>query len=381
MDIVSYNRTGLLPVTPRPRRAPPVPPAPPPPGPADASRIAWVDTAKGICIVLVVMMHATLGVEAEMGATGFMHWAVAFSKPFRMPDFFLVSGLFLSRVIDRDWRSYADKRVVHFVYFYVLWLVIQSAFKVGQVSGGSPSGFAWHLAQGLVEPFSTLWFIYILAVFSVVTKLLRGVPPVMVFAFAAALQIMPIETGSLVVNEFCERWVYFLAGYLFAPHVFRVADWARSHVVAALAATALWAVVNGALALTPIDLGRVSTLAELPVIGLVAGMAGALAIVAVAALLSRTVLAAPFRYAGSHSIAIYLTFFLPMAAARTLLIKTGAIDDIGVVAAIVTAVAVAVPLLLERLVRDTRLSFLYRRPDWAHLPSPRPSRAPRLAAD
>jgi uncharacterized membrane protein YcfT len=31
-------------------------------------RIDWVDYAKGICIVFVVMMHSTLGVEAAANA-------------------------------------------------------------------------------------------------------------------------------------------------------------------------------------------------------------------------------------------------------------------------------------------------------------------------
>src|SRR5687768_13637587 len=95
----------------------------------DAMRLAWVDVAKGICIVLVVIMHATLGTGEALGGEGFMHTLVAFSKPFRIPDFFLLSGLFLGRVIDRDWRLFADRRVVHFAYFYLLWVVIQSAFK------------------------------------------------------------------------------------------------------------------------------------------------------------------------------------------------------------------------------------------------------------
>src|SRR6266702_8541833 len=67
-----------------------------------AARLDWVDYAKGICIVMVVMMHSVLGVEAASGQTGFMHWLVMFAKPFRMPDFFLISGLFLAVVIDRD---------------------------------------------------------------------------------------------------------------------------------------------------------------------------------------------------------------------------------------------------------------------------------------
>ena len=56
--------------------------------------MAWVDYAKGLCIVMVVMMHSTLGVEQAAGAHSFMGAVVAFAKPFRMPDFFLISGLF-----------------------------------------------------------------------------------------------------------------------------------------------------------------------------------------------------------------------------------------------------------------------------------------------
>src|ERR1700759_1112662 len=94
-----------------------------------AGRVDWVDYARGICIVMVVMMHSTLGVELAAGREGFMHAVVEFARPFRMPDFFLISGLFLARVIDRDWRDYLDKKVVHFAYFYVLWVTIQFAFK------------------------------------------------------------------------------------------------------------------------------------------------------------------------------------------------------------------------------------------------------------
>ena len=81
---------------------------------AALTRIDWVDYAKGFCIIMVVMMHSTLGVGEAVGREGFMHVLVAFAKPFRMPDFFLISGLFLSRVIDRDWRTYLDRKVVHF---------------------------------------------------------------------------------------------------------------------------------------------------------------------------------------------------------------------------------------------------------------------------
>src|ERR671927_1737583 len=126
--------------------APPIRPA--------SERVDWVDYAKGICIVMVVMMHSVLGVEAAAGQTGFMHALVAFAKPFRMPDFFLISGLFLGLVIDRDWRTYLDRKVVHFAYFYVLWTAIQFAVKAPVfVHEHGVLGTAWMYIESFWEPF------------------------------------------------------------------------------------------------------------------------------------------------------------------------------------------------------------------------------------
>src|SRR5438874_9727997 len=120
-------------------------------------RVDWVDYAKGFCIVFVVMMHSTLGVEQAVGEQGWLHTVVAFAKPFRMPDFFLISGLFLAQVIDRDWRTYLDRKVVHFAYFYLLWVAIQFAFK----APGFAADLGWHGAFALfieasIQPFGTL---------------------------------------------------------------------------------------------------------------------------------------------------------------------------------------------------------------------------------
>src|SRR5262249_6672272 len=162
-------------------------------------RVDWVDYAKGFCIVFVVMMHSTLGVEAAVGHDGFLHHLVAFAKPFRMPDFFLISGLFLARVIDRDWRTYLDRKVVHFAYFYALWVTIQFIVKAPAFAaeqGWSAVGSLY--LEAFVQPFGTLWFIYLLPVFFVVTKLSRALPPPLVWLVAAALEIAPIDTGWVV---------------------------------------------------------------------------------------------------------------------------------------------------------------------------------------
>src|ERR1700719_3484098 len=194
-------------------------------GAGRSTRIDWVDYAKGICIVMVVMMHSVLGVELPAAQTGFMNPLVAFAKPFRMPDFFLISGLFLSVVIDRDWRIYLDRKVVHFAYFYVLWVTIQFGFKApafATEAGWAHVGFEY--LEAFIEPFGTLWFIYLLPVFFVVIKLTRNFSPILVWLIAAALEMTHVATGWTVIYDFCARFVYIYSGYLFANHVFALSD-------------------------------------------------------------------------------------------------------------------------------------------------------------
>ena len=146
-----------------------------------------------------------------------MHLVVEFAKPFRMPDFFLISGLFLPRVIDRDWRTYLDRKVVHFAYFYVLWVTIQFGFKAPAFAAevGWP-GVARLYLMSFIDPFGTLWFIYLLPVFFVVIKATRRIPPWAIWVAAAALEMAHIATGWTLIDEFAARFVYFYSGYLFA---------------------------------------------------------------------------------------------------------------------------------------------------------------------
>jgi uncharacterized membrane protein YcfT len=320
-----------------------------------AARIDWVDYAKGICIVMVVMMHSVLGVESAAGQTGFMHPLVAFAKPFRMPDFFLISGLFLSVVIDRDWRTYLDRKVVHFAYFYVLWVTIQFGFKApgfAAETGWPHVGFMY--LESFIEPFGTLWFIYLLPVFFVVAKVTRRMPPLMIWGVAALLEMAHIATGWTVIDEFGARFVYFYSGYLFAHHVFALSDRARAWPALALAGLAAWALINGGLV--------VSGFSEWPLISLVLGLAGACAIVTMGTMLARAHRLNFLRTCGEHSIVIYLAFFLPMAATRTLLLRAGPIHDIGTISLVVTIVGVVGALVLWRMALLVGANFLFERP-------------------
>jgi uncharacterized membrane protein YcfT len=300
-------------------------------------------------------MHSTLGMELAAGREGFMHAAVEFARPFRMPDFFMISGLFLGRVIARDWRTYLDRKVMHFAYFYVLWVTIQFIIKAPAFAaehGWARVGYDY--LEAFIEPFGTLWFIYLLPIFFVVTKLTRNVPPLVIWLVLAVLEMTHLETGWTVPDEFAARFVYFYTGYWMAGRIFSLAAFVQAHPRAALGTLAAWALINGTL----VQVG----VSKLPLISLMLGLSGACAVITVGALLARVRWLDTLRYCGENSIVIYLAFFLPMAATRVALLRSGLIADVGWAAVVITTFGVIGSLLMWWTVRNTQLKFLFDRP-------------------
>lgn len=321
-----------------------------------AAHIAWIDYAKGFTIILVVMLYANEMFEHATGRQGWLDYAVAFARPFRMPDFFLVSGILLPLAIHRGWRIFLDRKVAHFAYFYGLWLTILIAFESPWIAAkvGWPGVGALYI-KSVLHPYGLLWFIYMLAVFFVVTKLLERFPGVLIWVVAGALQISALDTGLKVLDKFAMYYVFFYSGYILAPYVVRLAEGVLARPALGLSGLGLWALMNAYLVF--------AGYAKLPGVGLVLGLLGALAVVALSALLSQTRWAAPLAYCGRNSIVIYLAFFIPLVFARKLLTATGWITDPGWMAVIGTAGAVVGALALRRLVKGTRLGFLFERPE------------------
>lgn len=325
-------------------------------------RVAWVDYGKGLCIFFVVMMHSTLGVGEAMSGEGYMHYVVAFAAPFRMPDFFLIAGLFLWKVIDRPWTTYLDRKVAHFFYFYVLWLAIQLLFKAPGIAAEEGAGaVVTTFFMSFVDPFGTLWFIYMLPVFFIITRLIKNIPTAAVLVAAAIFEISHIETGNLLIDEFAARYIYFYIGYRFAEPIFRFADLALRNKNRSIIFLGVWAVLNGLFVAAGVS-GD-------PIVSLGLGIAGAMAIVISSALLSTLNATSILRYLGRNSIVVYLAFFLPMAISREILIRIGVLDT-GTVSLLVTIAGVAGPVIGYELIKRLpflRLNFLFERPRWARL--------------
>jgi len=336
-------------------------------------RVEWVDYAKGLSIVLVVSMHSALGVGLALEKTGWLHPVVAFAKPFRMPDFFLVAGLFVGSAIDWPLRRYLDRKVLHFLYFFTLWTLIILLAKSGELALTDPRTFVPVFLWALVDPYSSLWFVQLLPFLFLAARLLRRAPAAASILPAAALHVLAARfpdggqyamgshmTGWMLADAFSLFLVYFLIGHHARAAIFAFAAQVERRPLLSVCGLAAWGVAEW--------YAVAHGLPELPGLTLLFGVLGGLAVVALASLMASARTAPWLAYCGRNSLPIYLSFALPMAATRIALLRTGVVSDPGWMAAIVTTVAILAALALAALVRHTPASFLFARPSWARLP-------------
>ncbi|MES2907189.1 MAG: acyltransferase family protein [Pseudomonadota bacterium] len=177
----------------------------------------------------------------------------------------------------------------------------------------------------------------------------------------AVLEIAPIETGAIVIDEFCNRFIYFYSGFAFAWFIKKYAETLLRQPFLSAALVASWIAVTATYVLIGFS--------KLPGISLLLGMYGSLALIALAAWCVKFKWHRAFAICGRNSLVIYLAFFLPMAVAREALVNSGIIASAGLVSLAVTITAVIAPLLFYELIKRTGYGlFLFRRPAFAHLP-------------
>ncbi|WP_410603664.1 acyltransferase family protein, partial [Bacillus sp. SIMBA_008] len=72
-----------------------------------ANRVTWIDSARGLAIVAVVLFHSALHLR-DTNVAGPWPSLVLMLETFRMPTFFFISGLVSANVLTRPtattWR-------------------------------------------------------------------------------------------------------------------------------------------------------------------------------------------------------------------------------------------------------------------------------------
>jgi fucose 4-O-acetylase-like acetyltransferase len=292
-------------------------------------RAAWADFARGVSVVLVVLMHLyflhyTWFFRGEYGAA-VVKSVLDYTSPLRMPLFFLVSGFLASRAVERSWGSSLHGRILQPVYLFVLWLGVNIAIDVWRAAFGVRGEVSpWEYFTGnLLWPQTTLWYLYALVLFFTVTRLTREVPAPVVVIVGVMISVI----GTTFVDGLAQNLLRSFVFYALAARAPQVID----RVVAGVAALRAWPALllvlgagAGYAALTALYL-------ELWVdfgLYLLAGAAGVLFGLVLSARIGGHLLLAPVRYLGRHTLAIFLVHPFVFIAANDILMDDPDLADV-----------------------------------------------------
>ncbi|PJJ62062.1 acyltransferase family protein [Compostimonas suwonensis] len=211
-----------------------------------AGRLIWVDAARGLCVVAVVMLHFRIFVYGELSppSNGIAVWTqfTEFFGGFRLPLLFAISGLVVSQRVRNGWSDRRNlARVASTYWIYAVWLCVfglMSAIVVGHNVPFRVNSWGSFFSQLLV-PDTTLWFVFALVLYLVLLTSLRRVHPAIVLGGLALVSIVsglvPEEDAEALWLHVVYYAVFFAVGVYLRPALEWFATnelWAKS--VAAL---------------------------------------------------------------------------------------------------------------------------------------------------
>lgn len=83
-------------------------------------RLTWVDSAKGISIVLIVVGHAHSWL-AEIGVATTSPFGINEALARMRPLFFFASELFAAKYLEGSWRNLLSKRLALLAWVFFIW--------------------------------------------------------------------------------------------------------------------------------------------------------------------------------------------------------------------------------------------------------------------
>ncbi|WP_051196625.1 acyltransferase family protein [Jonesia quinghaiensis] len=331
------------------------------------NRDGWPDLAKGLCIILVVLWHVVTKhvqhIDWGSGESAASLWGVVSAQllPLRMPLFFLISGVFAASIVYANNYERIVRRSGGLLALYVVWVLIQTvlfAWIAPEFETARAHSVSELFAHLTYSP-TNLWYLQALALYLLLARATRRLPPVVVLGCAFVISSAAAAGALPTWGNFwqvAQNGVFFLLG-LYGRQ--RIRD-------AAATITGKWAI--GLCALFGVGLILVGALDARNILGVWPTVSA----LAVAAGVSVCVLGdrhasgvtQPLRWLGQRTLPIYVLHMIPLAIIHNVVADHNAIIRLpGAVVwepLVVTVLVVAVSIGLYYALRYLRLGRLFR---------------------
>lgn len=325
-----------------------------------ADRWNWVDSAKGLGIILVVYGHVARGLFNAGIYTDVQSFTLIdnFIYSFHMPLFFFLSGLFCINSFEKRGYKLVFSKIDAIFYPYLLWSLIQGSVEIA-LSNLTNKHLSWAALQTIFWlPRAQFWFLYTLFfifLFNIALLLLikqRGIAkqhwPLILLVVAAIFEgCKSLFPGIFLLQSLAAYDVYFAAGAMFwwYGQSLQAADIKVLGVLIGLfLATEYAALIAGLLN------------AQQPMTSVLLAGLGIAAAVGIA---QRSAI---FAWLGRYSMEIYLMHIIFGSGIRIVLQKGWAISSMWIHLLLGVVLGIALPILFTRCLLKWKMNFLFSPP-------------------
>lgn len=180
----------------------------------------WVDYAKGMAIILVVYRHSLVGLNRSgLLVPDYLYYAQEFVFNFRMPVFFVLSGIFLAKsLVKKGVPELLYKKVNTLLYPYLLWTFIMITIQILLSDYTNSERTARDYLYIITQPRELDHMWYLLALFntSVLMILLWRFfydRPVLHLLFAGCLHLLSFYLADYsLFSDLLYHYIFFAAG-------------------------------------------------------------------------------------------------------------------------------------------------------------------------
>lgn len=329
------------------------------------SRYPWIDYARGITILLVVYRHVFEGlgnVGEGSGSYAGLKYLNIFFFSFRMPLFFIVSGIFVgSSLVRKGIGEYIGNRFQTIFYPLMVWGSIQITLQLLFAGYANASREPMDYLHLIIEPrkIEQFWYLNALFFVSVLYALVHWygkVKPwqqlilgVIFYGIAGYCHVHNIHIGFLIDVLFF--YLFFAVGHVFSDMVLNT----KNHTLLSSWRTTLIAFPVFVLVqhyFTSLNLQHQDDYYvqyHQPAIFALVALAGGAFVIQVSFLLQKLNVMRFLRVIGYHSLYIYVMHLMITAATRAVMLKLFGIQHIPVIMIVSVTVGVILPVILYNI--------------------------------
>lgn len=340
-------------------------------------RQTWIDYARGISIILVLYRHVFEGLKnsglAVADYISLEHANILFFS-FRMPLFFIVSGIFVAGSLQkRGLKLFIDNKSRTILYPYFLWGIIQITIQIflsGYVNSQRTSHDYIYLLYEprLIEQF---WYLYALFNVSVLYAFSKSVLKL------SAVTNTIIGLGMIYISSWTSRnqiSIAFLGDILHYYLFYAIGDLIGRFIRDKNNLAKLYSWKNAALLLVPFIVSQVFYLYQnlehspktydyvenyQPYIFVIIAVTGCAFIISICFLLQKADKIKWLHHLGRHSLYIYVAHVIVLAATRMIMVKVFNITNVPVL--LITGIVAGLigPVILYKLSEKFNFTYLF----------------------